>query len=267
MRQPPSLADRVLAALPGFTEAPLARDMAARLNTDEPHVKQAFDRLEKEGRAKIVRRGRGLHLVPADYPGRLCIICRAEFTATRKETVACSYSCARHLAWRNQDMRKRHRASVTASHARPEVKEKLTTRSREYWSDQASREQASEIQREKWQDTNIRGRRMVGLEAAWSSPERREKQKDRRLKDWQNPEFREKTVAAMRNGKRGVIKRRAIELATANPSMTVVEIAGRLNCKVVRIDFILRRARKEGVIGIRPGDGPRLRKRLQEEAA
>lgn len=266
-----TLPDEIAAALPALMKrypgGPLADQAAEFVAADVPNTRAAFDALETDGRAKIVRRARGLHLVPADYPVRICIICKAEFTATRKETKTCSHSCARHLSWQNQEMRERHRESVRRSHARPDVKAKLTKRSRAYWQRQESREAASDAQRQLWRDSMVRGRRLVGIDKAWESQERREKQRARRLADWENPEFRAKAVEAMRNGKRGRFKRAVIALAMSKPNLTPAEIAKRFNKSVDSILHILRQARGEGLIGIRPGDGPRLRKRAAEERA
>lgn len=158
-------------------------------------------------------------------------------------------------------MRARHRASVKAAHARPEVKAKILPKIRAYWDDPANRKAASEIQCEMWKDTMVRGRRLVGVERAWESQERREKQRQSRLKDWETPEFRNRTVKAMQSGRRAAIPRRVIELAQKYPEMTPQEIAQRVRRKIDGVLHILRVARRKGQIDVRPGDGPRLRKR------
>lgn len=260
-----SLRDEIVKALPDlmrlYPKGPLASEIAVYIASDVPHIRSAMDDLEENSRVRIVRRGRAFHVVPLDYPGRTCLICRCEFVPVAKKTVTCSYSCARHLAWRNEDMRARHKASVIKSRQKPGLKEALTKRSREYWSDPENRKAASELQRQKWQDPVIKGRRLVGVERAWSSPERQAAQAERRLKDWKNPNFREKTIAAMRTGKRGIKKRRTLELAVNHPDMTPREIAEKTDRLLDNVLSDLRIARRNGVLGIRPGDGPRLRKK------
>lgn len=53
----------------------------------------------------------------------------------------------------------------------------------------------------------------------------------------------------------------------ANPSMTPREMAQRLRRDLDSILHILRDARRKGQIDVRPGDGPRLRKRAGIEAS
>lgn len=261
------LADEIMSALPGLVAArplgPTIGEIAARLAAPDGYVREAMIGLEADKRAKIVRRGKSLHLLPIDHPTRVCCICRAEVVAERKSTVTCSHSCGRKLAWQNPEMREKHRRSVKAALQEAERRAKMTTKSRRYWARQENREAASEAIRKTWQDPEVKGRRLVGIDKAWESEERRTKQSKRRIKDWQNEEFREKTVAAMRNGKRGMVKRKVLALAAADPDTTPAMIAAALGVKRDRVLHILRKARREGVIGVRPGDGPRLQKRTE----
>lgn len=197
----------------------------------------------------------------------VCVICDKPFKAVRKEARTCSYSCARLMAWQNPAMRERQRVSLIAALARPEVRSKVTARSRAYWADPANHEMASEIQRQTWKDTMIRGRRLVGIDRAWASDEAKKRVGDQKRNAWKDPEYRAMVVAKMRTGKRGRVKRRVIELAAANPSMTPAEMAQRLRAKVDAVQRILRDARRDGLLGVRPGDGPRLRKRAGIEVA
>lgn len=195
----PSLADRVLAALPGFTDAPMARDMAARLNTDEPHVRQAFDRLEKEGRAKIVRRGKGLHLVPADYAGLICLNCRAEFTRGKKsKRTSCSQSCCIAQSWKDPKTHAKRKAGIAKD------KEARSTRAREAnekrWAQPGEREKLSELNRKRWADPYQNAKQSVAISKS-RTPEARAAISERMKARWADKAGREKLVGGIRKSK------------------------------------------------------------------
>jgi hypothetical protein len=203
MRQPPSLADRVLAALPGFEHAPLARDMAARLNTDEPHVRQAFERLESEGRAKIVRRGRGLHLVPADYPGKICPICRVEYVLPKKsKRHTCSRSCSMAWSWRQPGTAERRHEALLAAHRTPESRAKKVENNKKRWAKPGEREKLSEQNRQRWADPYQNAKQSVGI-ARSRTPEANAAISKRMKDRWASPEGRKlmEETAALGNAK------------------------------------------------------------------
>jgi len=198
----PSLADRVLAALPSFETAPLARDVAARLNTDEPHVRQAFDRLETEGRAKIVRRGRGLYLVPADYPGRICPVCRAEFELPKEsKRVTCGRSCAVKLSWRNPEAARKRRESITAERQTPEARRRIADLNEKRWSRPGERERLSKQAKERWDDPYQAAAMSVAIQKSAQTPERRAAQSAEIKARWDDAEGRDKLLTGIRKTK------------------------------------------------------------------
>jgi hypothetical protein len=202
MRQPPSLADRVLAALPGFEQAPLARDMAARLNTDEPHVRQAFERLESEGRAKIVRRGRGLHLMPADYPGKICPVCRVEYVLPPKsKRITCSRSCGIKWSWKQPGTAERRYQAMVAARRTPEARARTVEINNKRWARAGEREKLSEQNRKRWADPYQNAKQAVAIQRVNATPEKRELQRQRIKARWDDPAGREKLVGGIRKSK------------------------------------------------------------------
>lgn len=248
-----SLADRVLAALPAL-DAPLARDVAAHLGTDEPHVRQAFERLDADGRAKIVRRGRGLHLVPADYPGKVCPVCRAEL-GKRQRGKTCSKSCGMKVAWTKRD-RQRQSEVMSASRAKvsPQGRENMRKahRTPEY------REKVSRRNRANWADPVKKMQRVVSMEEAWKGDKaqlRRQRASKKKLSLWQDPEWKATTIAAMQTGKRGRYKRAVIALLADNPDMPAEEVARRTERTLEQTRMLMRRLFKLGLIPKKPADG------------
>lgn len=194
----PSLADRVLSALPSFEEAPLAKDMAERLRTDEPHVRQAFERLETEGRAKIVRRGRGLHLVSADYPGLICAVCRAEFTRGKKsKRRACSRECWISLGWRESKDREARVQLLREAHRTPESRAKKTEVNRRRWADPKQHERLSEWNKRRWADPYTNAAQAVAIQKVRLQPEKRRIASERIKARWDDPAGREKLIEGM----------------------------------------------------------------------
>ncbi len=261
-----SLADEILAVLPALMDScpagPLAKDVADRLCADLPSVRRAFHEINEAGTARIVRRGRKLHLVPADTPASICIICHCEFKPVARRTVTCSRSCARKLAWRNPDMRRRHSASLKKAKASAAARQELSKRWKEYCARPEIKEHRSEVQRRIWADPVKRAKRTMALEEAWENhPEKRAAFSKRRKRDWQNPDFRAKTIAAMHDSQRARRRRRIVEIAAANDTMTTAEIGALVGRTAKSVEIVLQRARKNGEIGPRLGDGPRLRRK------
>lgn len=259
----PTVADEVVAALPALLKrhpaGPLAAQVAAHIHIDYQSARRAMETLDADKRARIVRRGRGLHLVGPDYRGRLCVICRKEFKATRKETLTCSHSCGRHLAYRNEDMRRRHRQSVKASRT-PELRERQSRIHSERCADPAVRQQMSDNNRRSWRDPVKRANRIVAIKDAWrgeKATQRRAKARQKKLSLWADPEWKQQTVEAMRTGSRGRFKRGVLGLLHRNSKITAQEIAGDLGLSQEQVKIIWRRSFRLGEIERKPPDGRR----------
>lgn len=254
----PTLADEIFVMLPmllaQYPTGPVAAQVAAFVSADMQNTRRAIEALEADGRAKIVRRGRALHLVGNDYPGRLCVICRKEFHATRKETVTCSRSCGRYLAWQNPDLRTRHRQSVRASRT-PALRKRQSKQQRARCADPVVRQRMSVIQRRTWSDPVVRANRRIGLKAAWRGTEakgRRAKARRKKLSLWSDPAWAKRTVAAMRTGTRGRFKRAVLALVRGSPTIESREIAAEVGLSMEQIKVIWRRACKMGELSRRP---------------
>lgn len=262
----PTLADEIIAVLPAlltkFPSGPLAPAVASYIAADVPNVRRAFISLESDGRAKIVRRKRALHLVPPDHPIPVCIICRAEFKPAAKKTRTCSHSCARHLAWQNEDMRERHRASVIAARANPAERERQSKLHKERCADPAWRQKMSNQNRRSWKDPFSRAKRLSSIEAAWKGDRakgRIEKARKKKLALWSDPDWKERTCEAMRTGKRGRFKRAVIALVAGSKTIESPEIACRVGLTVEQVKIIWRRAARLGEVERRPVDERRRR--------
>lgn len=264
MKPLPTLADEVFAVLPELLRqhkpGPLVRDVASRIGADVPSIRKAFDQLEADGRAKVLRHRRAIHLVAIDHPVPICIICRREFRPARKSTRTCSHSCARHLAWRNEDMRARHKISVKKSHSDPTLRAHLSKINRERCADPAVRRKHSDRNRKSWRNPVSRANRIVAIKEAWRGEKavtRKEKAREKKLAMWGNPEWKCKAVAAMRSGRRGRFKRAVLAMILSNETIQPREIAPRVGLTVEQVKIIWRRAVKLGEIDRRPLDGRR----------
>lgn len=198
-----TLADEIAAALPGMMEdgfplGPMARDVAERLAADLPSVRRAFDDLEQSGRAKIVRRGRALHLVLSDAPGNVCPVCRAQFTPRREEQKACTISCASKLAWQDTEKRARRVAGMRAYADSPQGKARLEHQGRKAGSSPEARRKTSERNRKLWADPEHKAKRSVAISRANSTEKNRRKLSALGKQRWADPEFKERVSAAMR---------------------------------------------------------------------
>lgn len=258
----PTLADEISLLLPvllgQYPEGPLASDVARCIGANVPSVRRAFEALEADGRAKIVRRKRALHLVSPDYPGRTCIICRIEFNPVRKETKACSHSCARHLAWQNADMRARHQASVKAAKSDPALREHFSKINKERCSTPEWRAKMSDQNRRSWKDPESRAKRLVAIEAAWrgeNAIQRITKAREKKLALWSDPVWASRTRDAMRNGTRGRVKRAVIALVLGDANIEAQEIAARVGLTVQKVKIIWRRAARQHEVNRSPKDG------------
>lgn len=264
--------DEVVAALPALLSmhpgGPLAAQIATHIGIDYQSARRAMEALDADKRARIVRRGRGLHLVGPDYRGRLCVICRKEFKATRKETRTCSHSCGRHLAYSNEDMRRRHRESVRASRT-PELRERQSKVNRERCANPVVRQQMSESNRIAWRDPVKRANRIVAMSDAWrgnKATKRRAKARLKKLSLWSDPEWKKQTTEAMRNGTRGRYKRGVLGLVRRYPNITAQQIAKDLGLSEEQVKIIWRRAFRLSEIERKPPDGRRRQSEALEAA-
>lgn len=196
------LSDIVLAALSGFEVAPTVTDMCERIHDTPVNVRAAYDALEAEGRAKIVRRGNGLHLVLADYPGHICVICRAEFTRGRKsKRRACSRTCWIKLGWLETKDRDARNAGIKAARSTPEQRAKSVEINNKRWSDPKQREKLSEQNRKRWADPVMKMKMSVAIQREHLTPEKRALQSRNIKARWDDPEGRKKLVDGTTRGK------------------------------------------------------------------
>lgn len=260
-----TLADEIVAALPRLmTDAlgPRLTAIVSALSADWPSVRRAAFQLHGEGRAKVARRGRAFHLLPADDPTPVCAICHAVFEQDRypcRHKKTCSRSCSRRLAWSKPGAREIQSAKLKKIKNTPAAKARASKVHSERCSDPEFRKKMVENTKRSWADPERRAKRLMSIKAAWKDNQKRVAKASRLKKRmWKDPEFREKTIAGMRNSPRAAVRRKIVELAAANPNLphwAIGEIVGR---SAETVAAVLRRARKDGVIGPRPGDGPRL---------
>lgn len=202
MPKPLLLEDRIISVLSTFDEPPMARDVAAAIVSEEAAVRRAFERLESSGKAKIVRRGRGLHLVPADWPVPMCIVCRAEFERPRKsKRVTCCRSCAVSLSWKNPDTKQQRVASIKDERQTEEARARAIRNNKKRWSRPGEREKLSERNRQMWADPYENAKMSVAIQKVQLTPERREFQSKQIKSRWDDPKGREKLVRGIRNSK------------------------------------------------------------------
>jgi hypothetical protein len=205
------LSEIVLGALPKFEDAPTVKEMAARIGYNQPRVKAAFEELEASGRAKIVRRGRGLHLVPGDYPGRICVVCRAEFdplptgqgAARRRPSkrVTCSNSCRAALQWKDPESAARRIESIRVERRTPEARARATAINNKRWADPEQHERLSEQNRKRWRDPVTRMKFAVEHQRRMSTPEAKQRQSEQIKARWDTPEGRAKLQEGTKRGK------------------------------------------------------------------
>lgn len=258
------LADRIFDLIPATLTGLSLKDAMAGTRQDAKHVRAAFDVLHGGNRVILVKRGRGtaLYIVHLGQKVRACVICLKEFQATRKQTKTCSYSCGRHLAWQNEDMRARHKISVKRAANTPQRIEKMTKLSRTLCAKPAERLRRSECNRRNWADPEIRTRRIISIKEAWkgdAAKERIAKASSKKNALWSDTEWKAATVAAMRSGRRGRFKRVVIDLANVVPSIPEEEIAARLGMPLRKVKILMYLANKTGELERAPVDGRKLK--------
>lgn len=247
------LSDRILDALPSL-DAPTVSQMAAYINFDMPRVRAAYDALETAGQAKIVRRGVGLHLLPVDYPGRICPVCRAEYKGHGK---TCSKSCGMRVAWTKRDRAKQgdvmRRARVKGE-AAMQANNIASHRTPEY------RARHAERNRKEWADPVMRMKRVVGMESAWQGPQaepRKAKARAMRIAQWADPEWKAKAVEAMRTGQRGRHQRAVLQMVSEGAEAE--EIAASTGRTLEQTRLLWRRLYRLGKVDRAPVDGRKTR--------
>jgi hypothetical protein len=243
MRPPKPLSDRILEMLPRL-DAPMARDIASRLGEGEWYVREAFHKLEAEGRAKIVRRGNGLHLVPADYPGLICPVCRVEYVLPKKsKRKACSKSCGISLSWRDPETRRRRYEGMLAGHRTPESRAKKVATNNRRWSDPKQRERLSEQSRKRWADPVTKMQISVAIQREHLTPEKRALYSANIKARWDDPEGRAKLIEGTKRGKQtpqyranqaAEMKRRWSDPVLREKYMAAVKVNGRKAAQAVK---------------------------------
>lgn len=229
--------------------------MAAHLHTDEPHVRQAFERLESEGRAKIVRRGRGLHLVPADYAGKICPVCRAEMRK-RQHGKTCSKSCGMKVAWTKRDRDRQGEVLRATRRRQPETFKTFAS----LRNNPEHRRFVAERNRQDWADPEKKMRRVIAMEQAWhgdAAAMRRDRARQQAEGFWSDPRKKASAVEAMRTGRRGRFKRAAIEMTARG--LAAEDIATATGRTINQTRQLLRRLYKDGLIATKPADGRKRR--------
>ena len=194
-----SLADRLLEIVParGLT----MRAGARQLSVDLAKVSRAFYRLDKEGRAKLVRRkgGNTFYLVPAGDPILACKHCHVEFERPRKsKRQCCSRACGIAWSWTLPGVRERRSAGILAERQTPEAKARTERHNRTRWSKPEEHQKLSEQNRRQWADPVAKAKRSVSIQAAHGTAENRRAWSERRAKMWATPEYRENALKAIR---------------------------------------------------------------------
>jgi len=266
-----SLADRILAVTPSTERGLSFQEAIEHTSQDRVHVRAAFEQLAATGRVQIIRRGKGrggaMFLVLPEIPIRACAHCRREVTAKRKETRTCSHSCARFLAWQNEDMRARHKASSLKAGKLRGAKIRANGKMKAICNTPEKKDKLARDNRRSWADPESRARRELAIKEAWQGDKakaRRDRQRLKKLALWNDPEWKAKTVAAMQTGKRGRFKRAVIALANEHPTLSVDEIAFRVGLSAEQVKIIWRRSYRLGELDRLPPDG-RKRKQTDEE--
>lgn len=259
-----TLAEEIVETVQRIAEPVRLTSLAQTLGERAAETLNACEVADKEGRLLLFKRGRGgaWHVAAPDSGIRRCVICLWEFCPVAKGTRTCSHSCARHLAYQNEDMRKRHQASTKIAANRPGRIARMQEISRALVSDPAEIARRSECNRRSWANPEIRTKRVQSIIKAWQGPEgakRRMEHRGVKLATWSDPEWRARTVAAMRTGSRGRFKRAVIELVNQTPHLSVYEIAAQIGLTDEQTKVLWRRCYRMGEVTRQPPDGRKLR--------
>lgn len=202
MTAPLTFADELLAMLPTIIAThPLGAtidEAGRRLASPRQFVREAFDTLNAEGRAIMVRRrgGRVIYLVPSDYPITACKNCHVEFEPKWKAK-CCSRACSISWSWRQPGVAEKRKAGIRAERKSPEAKARLAAHNKRRWAKPEEHAKLSEQNRRQWANPVYRAKRSAGIQAANGSPEARRAWSKLRSKAW--AENRERYVEAMRS--------------------------------------------------------------------
>lgn len=198
-----TLADEILDVLRHPTGDAL-RDIAARVRESLPRVRDAAFALDKDGRAILIRRGKGgaLFLAGKDYPHPVCRVCHLEFVRKPKSIrVTCSRKCHAAYGWRDPESAAKRRASIIKARNTPESRAKCTDVNNRRWADPKQREKLSEQNRQRWADPEMRARYGSIQRVRNQTPESRKQASEARKKAWANPETRAKMLKGMRESR------------------------------------------------------------------
>lgn len=202
-----SLADRILAAIPNTPHGLSLRQATEICGSDLAHTRAAFEALDNERRAQLVKRGRGgaIYLVHRDATIPICVVCQTEFErAPKSKRLTCSGHCRSVLNWRNMkpEYRAARTAAIKAAKNTPENKERQRLRNKERWAKPGEREKLSAQNRKRWKDPEASAIIAAKIRLNHQKPEMRKFYSDLRKKDWARPEYAEmvkaKSAASLR---------------------------------------------------------------------
>lgn len=201
-----TLADEIMGALPSLMavhpQGPTVAILADQLSADSASVRLAVRQLDDDCRAKLCRRGKAWHLLPADDPTPVCPVCMAAFERPRKsERITCGRSCAVALSWRNEATRERKSQAIRAALATPKARARLAAHNKRRWAKPEERAKLSEQNRRYWADPVNRAARSAAIAKQHGTPEYRAKASEIRRRFWRDPVSRRKMVEGIRRSK------------------------------------------------------------------
>lgn len=203
-----SLADRVLELVPAATGGLSLRAAIKALGQNTAHTRAAFEALDKSGRARLFRRGRGgaLYLAPSNSGVLICAVetCRKEFQRGRKsKRVTCSKACQISFGWSSDPERAaRRRVALSASQSTPEALARTAAHNKRRWSKPGEREKLAEQNRREWKKPEKAAIRAAKIRLKHQRPESRKFYSDMRKAEWENPVTRARNLKAQNTSKR-----------------------------------------------------------------
>lgn len=198
-----SLAARILELVPGATGGLSLRAAVKALGQDIPHTRAAFEALDKSGRARLFRRGRGgaLYLAPPDSAVLICAIetCRTEFQrAPKSKRLTCSRACHGALGWKDPVKAAKRRAAISTEHRSPEARARTAAHNKRRWSKPGEREKLALQNARRWKGRIEEFERYrAKMRIIQTEPERRKMYSDLRKEWWADPKMRKKMTDAV----------------------------------------------------------------------
>lgn len=197
------LADRVLALIPNTSHGLSLKSAVKELRQDIPHVRAAFEALEKSGRARMVRRGRGgaLYLLLPTVAVLVCAVesCRREFTRPpASKRVTCSRPCWASFGWRDPEKAAKRRAKISEVHKTPEALARTAAFNKRRWSKPGEREKLALQNSRRWKGRIEEFERYrAKMRIIQTEPERRKMYSDLRKEWWADPKMRKRMTDAV----------------------------------------------------------------------